>query len=323
MKNVHRLCLGLSLIAALAAAGCAHRAASHATPATAQGSASSAASAAPRITVYPASVGQWRDLGAENAPWLAGEMPVPVARAATRAVGLRDAEGRWLALVIVQAAPAQSAGCTALESLRVSGGASGRASKNCLRMRRDALFDHYLERQNPALWAWLGQRGLTPPPAAWVAARVPDGQQLLEVHALLEPSLLEAVTRSNDDFLNAGHAGVDWSRQLARAAQAAAASGALAVPPFPYAPAPRVTEPAPPPAEPARPAPEADAAQAPARKEEPAPGPQQAQQVIERKERIEAPRAAEPAQAEQVLPPKASKPPRRAKRKNAARRCNC
>ena len=112
-----------------------------------------------------------------------------------------------------------SAGCTALESLRVSGGASGRASKNCLRMRRDALFDHYLERQNPALWAWLGQRGLTPPPAAWVAARVPDGQQLLEVHALLEPSLLEAVTRSNDDFLNAGHAGVEWSRQLARAAQ--------------------------------------------------------------------------------------------------------
>ena len=216
MKHVHRLCLGLSLIAALAAAGCAHRAASHATPATAQGSASSAASAAPRITVYPASVGQWRDLGAENAPWLAGEMPVPVARAATRAVGLRDAEGRWLALVIVQAAPAQSAGCTALESLRVSGGASGRASKNCLRMRRDALFDHYLERQNPALWAWLGQRGLTPPPAAWVAARVPDGQQLLEVHALLEPSLLEAVTRSNDDFLNAGYAGVEWSRQLAR-----------------------------------------------------------------------------------------------------------
>lgn len=318
MKHVHRLCLGLSLIAALAAAGCAHRAASHVTPATAQGS----ASAAPRITVYPASVGQWRDLGAENAPWLAGEMPVPVARAATRAVGLRDAEGRWLALVIVQAAPAQSAGCTALESLRVSGGASGRASKNCLRMRRDALFDHYLERQNPALWAWLGQRGLTPPPAAWVAARVPDGQQLLEVHALLEPSLLEAVTRSNDDFLNAGHAGVEWSRQLARAAQAAAASGALAVPPFPYAPAPRVTEPAPPPAEPARPAPEADA-QAPAKKEEPAPEPQQAQQVIERKERIEAPRAAEPAQAEQVLPPKASKPPRRAKRKNAARRCNC
>ncbi|MFC2588861.1 MAG: hypothetical protein ACFNZS_02590, partial [Ottowia sp.] len=236
MKHVHRLCLGLSLIAALAAAGCAHRAASHATPATAQGSASSAASAAPRITVYPASVGQWRDLGAENAPWLAGEMPVPVARATTRAVGLRDAEGRWLALVIVQVAPAQSAGCTALESLRVPGGASGRAGKNCLRMRRDALFDHYLERQNPALWAWLGQRGLTPPPAAWVAARVPDGQQLLEVHALLEPSLLEAVTRSNDDFLNAGHAGVEWSRQLARAAQAAAASGALAVPPFPYAP---------------------------------------------------------------------------------------
>ena len=125
----------------------------------------------PRSTLFPyttlfrstASVGQWRDLGAENAPWLAGKMPVPVAHAATRAVRLRDAEGRWLALVIVQAAPAQSAGCTALESLRVSGGASGRASKNCLRMRRDALFDHYLERQNPALWAWLGQRGLTPP----------------------------------------------------------------------------------------------------------------------------------------------------------------
>ena len=290
----------LFLMAALtlAAAGCAHNHAQspHLAPAAPATPAApgALADAAPRITVYPSNLGQWRDLGVDSAPWLAGEMPVPVIRAATRAVGLRDAKGRWLAVLVAQAAPAQGAGCTALESLRVPNGRS-----SCLRMRRDALFDHYLQRQNPVLWDWLKQRGIARPPAAWVAARVPDGQRLLEVHALLEPSLLEAVTRSNDDFINAGHAGVQWARQLARAAQAAANGQALAVPPFPFAPAPQDAEPAEPPAEiipttanaaKARPAEAAKPAAKPAA-EAATPPATQAEQVFERKERITAPAA--------------------------------
>lgn len=239
MKHIRRLYMSLSFVAALAAAGCAHR-----PPPPAQQASGPVANGAPPVWVHPGSLGQWRDLGVTHAPWLAGEMPAPVARAATRAASLRDAHGRLLALVIMQTAPGQSADCRALDSLRVPDQA-GRPSPDCLRMRRDALFDHYLEHQNPLLWAWLGEQGLTPPPAAWVAVRAPGSQQLLEVHVLLEPALLEAVTRSNSDFLGAGHAGVHWARQLAQAARQAASGQPLLMPPFPYAPAAQKASPEP------------------------------------------------------------------------------
>ena len=245
-----------ALALTLAAAGCVHR------PPLAQ----AAPDEAPAILTYPVAIGQWRALGHAPAPWLAGEMPVPVASAPTRMVSLQKHDGRWLALLIVQTAPAQSAGCTALHSLHVphSGDRQG-----CLRMRRDALFDNYLPRQHAALWSWLQQRGIENPPAAWVAARVPDGQRLLEVHALLEPNLLEAVTRSNEDFLAAGKPGQDWANALARAARAAANGQALVLPPFPYTPA----SPGTPPEAPAKPIPvKAPPAEVP-------PPPSQAEQV--------------------------------------------
>ncbi|MGP1516576.1 MAG: hypothetical protein ACTTJV_03050 [Ottowia sp.] len=294
-----------ALALTLAAAGCVHR------PPLAQ----AAPDEAPAILTYPVAIGQWRALGHAPAPWLAGEMPVPVASAPTRMVGLQKPDGRWLALLIVQTAPAQSAGCTALHSLHVphSGDRQG-----CLRMRRDALFDNYLPRQHAALWSWLQQRGIENPPAAWVAARVPDGQRLLEVHALLEPNLLEAVTRSNEDFLAAGKPGQDWANALARAARAAANGQALVLPPFPYTPA----SPGTPPEAPAKPIPvKAPPAEVP-------PPPSQAEQVPPKAQAAEAPPPAPaaapsspPATEKAAVRPKPKAKP--AKKRARSRRCSC
>ncbi|RRD57838.1 hypothetical protein EII20_05000 [Comamonadaceae bacterium OH2545_COT-014] len=235
LAKLARLALAATLAAL--AAGCAAPAGTSAAagPAT-TATAAAPAPSAPLIHVPPVSIGTWYDLGHESLPWLAGDAPVPVsgATAPTRAVGLRRDDGHWLAIVAVQTAPAGSAACAAPTSLHVP--ASAEAASGCLRMRRDADFDHYLEKQNAVLWQWLQRRGLASTPRAWVAHRVPQGQRLLEVHALLDPALLEATTRSNDDFLAAGAPGLKWARQLARAAQAAADGAPLAVPALPFAP---------------------------------------------------------------------------------------
>ena len=230
-----------ALLAAAALTGCAtwkaapaEAEAAEATPqeqqaaAEAQAAAKAAAIAAavPPITVPPASVGDWYDLGVGLAPWLAGDASVPASQAPTRAVGLRRADGQWLALVVVQHALSGSAPCAEPTSLHVPG------SDGCLRLRRDADFDHYLQRQHAVLWQWLRQRNLDGLPRAWVAQRVPGS--LLEAHALIDPMLLEATTRTNEDFLNAGRPGQDWAQRFADAVQEAAGGAPLRVPPLPF-----------------------------------------------------------------------------------------
>ena len=59
-----------------------------------------AAAAAPLIQAPATSVGQWVDLGHVQAPWLAGDAPVPVSGpvAPTRVAGQRRDDGRWRGL---------------------------------------------------------------------------------------------------------------------------------------------------------------------------------------------------------------------------------
>ena len=206
---------------------------------------------APLITVPPASIGTWVDLGHVSAPWLAGDSPVPVTgpNAPTRVAGWRREDGRLLAIVIVQTAPSTGAQCPVAMHQEVVPGADGR----CLRMRRNADFDGWMVRQNSVLAEWLDSRGWTSVPRAWVAYRVPgEGGVALEAHALFDGSLIEPVTRNSTDFLAAGAPGTQWARQFAAAVRAAGTSGRLAVPQFPYgprvglAPAPAPTVAAPP-----------------------------------------------------------------------------
>ncbi len=195
--------------------------------AAAQAKIDAIAAAVPAICAPAASVGVWHDLGVGLAPWLAGDAPVPAAEAPTRAAGLRRTDGRWLAIIVVQSAPSGSAACAAPSSLHVPTKGSG-----CLRMRRDMDFDQYMQRQHAVLWQWLRRRNLEGLPRAWVAHREPGA--LLEAHALIDPMLLEAVTRSNEDFLRAGQPGLDWAQRFATAVRAAAGGEQLCVPPLPF-----------------------------------------------------------------------------------------
>ena len=202
---------------------------------------------APLITVPPASIGTWVDLGQSNAPWLAGDSPVPVTgpNAPTRVVGWRRDDGRWLAIVIVQTAPSApgAAHCPSAMHQEVVPGPDG----HCLRMRRDADFDGWMLRQNSVLYEWLDSRGWTSRPRAWVSYRVPtENGPALEAHALFDTALIEPVTRNPNDFLAAGAPGTQWARQFAAVTRAAAGSGRLAVPQFPYGPRVGLAPPPPP-----------------------------------------------------------------------------
>ncbi len=203
----------------------------------------SAVAAAPLIAVPPTSVGTWYDLGHVLAPWLAGDAPVPVSgpEAPTRLAGLRREDGRWLAIVIAQVAPAGGAPCPLPTSLHVVD--TGSTADGCLRLRRDADFDRWLEHQHSVLYQWLEGRGWASRPRAGISYHVPAAGRAIETHALLDPVLLEPTTRNNDDFLAGGQPGLQWARAFA-AATRAASGGLLNVPPFPFAP--QVGLPAPP-----------------------------------------------------------------------------
>ncbi|MFT3778854.1 MAG: hypothetical protein QM772_11370 [Ottowia sp.] len=203
-----------------------------------------AALSAPLIAPPPASVGTWVDLGHVLAPWLSGDAPVPVNGVAspTRVAGLRGSDGQWLAIVVAQVAPAGGAACPQPTSLSLDGG----VRDACLRLRRDADFDRWLEKQHPVLYRWVEERQWGGRPRAWVSYRAPaGGGQAIETHAFVNPALLEASTRNNADFLAAGQPGVAWAQRFAAATRAAGAGGALNVPPFPYGP-PAPLPPAPP-----------------------------------------------------------------------------
>jgi len=222
--------------------------------------ASSAATAepanlAPRIAVPNASIGQWYDLGEYQAPWLAGDGVVPVTgpNVPTHVVGwLREADpndksnsntnqDEWLAIVIVQVAPGAYAPCsTQTTSLDVLNAGDG-----CLRLRRDADFDHWMQAVQPVLYRWVDDHGWTTLPRAWASYRLPSAHgEAIEVHALFAPSLIEPTTRNTTDFITSGMPGQQWARQLATAVRAldGAANNVLAFPPFPFAPGPRVTQ---------------------------------------------------------------------------------
>ena len=188
------------------------------------------AASAPAILVPPSSIGAWIDLGAHLAPWLAGEGAAPASGASvpTRVAGLQRADGRWLALVVVQRVPGAGSACPPLGRHSVAG------ADGCLRMRRDADFDRWLQQQNPVLQRWIEQHDWSSRPRTWISDRASTSADALEAVALVDPALLEPTTRNNYDFLAAGQNGLGWARQFANATQATAGGQPLRVPPFPY-----------------------------------------------------------------------------------------
>ena len=215
---------------AAALAGCAAPGAMPTGPAPATDAGTSQGTRAPLITVPPTSIGTWIDLGAHLAPWLAGEGAAPASGASvpTRVAGLQREDGRWLALVVVQRVPGAGSACPPMGRHSVAG------ADGCLRMRRDADFDRWLQQQNPVLQRWIEQHDWNSRPRTWISDRASGSADALEAVALVEPALLEPATRNNNDFLAAGRNGLTWARQFASATQATAGGQPLRVPPFPY-----------------------------------------------------------------------------------------
>jgi hypothetical protein len=239
------LAAAAALTLALTLAGCASGPDSAPSSTAAAAPAAAVSGGAPRIAAPPTSVGTWQDLGYFLAPWMAGDAVVPVdgPGAPTRVAGLRREDGRWLAIVLVQTAPAGSAPCPAPNSLHVaeeSGGGS------CLRMRGDADFDGWLQQQHSVLYHWLEGRGWGARPRAWAGYRVNAGGRVIEAHALIDPTLLEPTTRNNIEFLAGGQPARQWARRFAAAARDSG-GGALNVPPLPFAPQVALAEPPAPP----------------------------------------------------------------------------
>lgn len=202
-------------------------------PATQTPDAVQARQAVPVILVPATSMGRWYDLGVELAPWLGGFGPVPSSsgQAPTRVVGLQNDDGRWLAVVVVQPARDGQVTCPDANGLRIDG---GEHADRCLQLRRDADFDHWLEQQHPVLFQWLADHDWSSRPRAWVGYRSSGGPSGLEVNVLLDPWLLEPVTRNTVDFLAAGEPGRLWAQDLARGVEAGRAA-AIKLPPFPFA----------------------------------------------------------------------------------------
>jgi hypothetical protein len=60
----------------------------------------------------------------------------------------------------------------------------------CLRMRRDADFDHWLQQQNPVLARWIDAHGWAARPRAWISDRATGSGDAVEAVALVNPALL-------------------------------------------------------------------------------------------------------------------------------------
>lgn len=196
--------------------------------------------AAPAILAPPSSVGQWYELQESLAPWLAGDAAVPAnippdAQVPTRVAVLQSPQSQqWLAVVIAQRGKGP-ARCQVLNSLKVNSYTTRRKDPDCLRMRRDADFDHWMRKQQSVLFDWLHDSGLDMKPRSWVAQRIVfDDQEVLEVHVLLSPALIEPVTRSNNAFLAAGEPGDLWALDFGRAVRRATTTRVVELPAFPF-----------------------------------------------------------------------------------------
>lgn len=224
------------LLAAVALAACTATAPPDASGGAADAPTVTTTAAVPAVAVPPSSSGTWIDLGSHQAPWLGGDSPAPRSGdgIATRVAGLQADDGRWLALIVTQHGPAMPSTCPGGQRFHTV----SNAGDGCLRLRRNADFDRWLQDQHPVLERWVEDHGWQARPRAWVAHRVGAGQGTLEAHALVHPALIEPTTRGNTDFLAGGQPGLRWAQEFAAATRAAARSGPagrLQVPPFPYA----------------------------------------------------------------------------------------
>ena len=200
----------------------------------------------PPKTEYPAGrarlvlpAGVWQDLGTSDQ-----------ARAAlqTRAVGLRGAQGEWLAVLRVQTNrtgalagfPLGPGDCPRQQNVLVTDpAASSPVRADCLRLKNWGTDAKWLEKNRPDLVQWLGNHQVVlKPPYTYLSYRyATQAGAWVAVDAVVDQRLLAPRARTNEEFLLAGLPAQQWSQDLAQAARLSVgmADGYLAVPPFPFA----------------------------------------------------------------------------------------
>lgn len=204
--------------------------------------------------------GEWVDLGASDQaltllPEVGATVPLQ-----TRTVGLRgpgaDANRPWLAVLQVQtnstnyprAETHWTDTCPEQKGVLVEDATAAKTSKgtltshvriDCLRFKRWASHDGWMEHNQPLLTQWLGSHQAAPSqPYSHLHYRyATQGGAYVDIQAVVDQRLLRPPTRNNHEFLAAGRPGQAWVHELALAGRQSTAQldGKLLVPAFPIA----------------------------------------------------------------------------------------
>lgn len=204
-------------------------------------------------------VGRYKLALPEAARWTeipVGEMfqaPLAVAGAPdamplrTRAWGLPAADGAWQAVAVLHVGDARRSTvtswahvCPQQRGVVVTDEAAGSATRiDCLRLRRWALVEDWLDRQRPDIAQWAKQQSvrLAGSPAMVSHMFTTANGEFLMLDLLVDQRLVRPDTRDNEAFLRAGIPAQEWSERVAQSVRVASGmmDGHLALPPFPFA----------------------------------------------------------------------------------------
>lgn len=201
--------------------------------------------------------GEWQDLGLSDQaltllPEVGATLPLQ-----TRTVGLRGPGDTWLALLRVQTnrtgqqmhwetrwtdtCPQQKdmlvEDATAVTTAK--GTLTSHVRVDCLRFKRFANNEGWMEQSQPVMAQWLSQHNAAPSlPYSHLHYRyATQGGAYVDIQAVVDQRLLRPPTHNNHEFLAAGRPGQAWVHALALAGRQSTAllDGMLAIPPFPIA----------------------------------------------------------------------------------------
>ena len=201
--------------------------------------------------------GEWVDLGASDQTLILLPEVGDTMQLQTRSLGLRGSDGAWLAVLKVQTnssnAPRTETRwtdtCPKQQGVLVEDATAAETAKtrltshvriDCLRFKRFANHEGWMEGNQPVLEMWLKHQNAAPSqPYSHLHYRyATQGGAYVDIQAVIDQRLLRPVTRNNHDFLAAGRPGQDWIHALAQAGRQSTAmlDGTLAIPPFPIFP---------------------------------------------------------------------------------------
>ena len=200
--------------------------------------------------------GEWVDLGASDQaltllPEVGATLPLQ-----TRSFGLRGPDKAWLAVMMVQTNSTNyprgetywTDSCPKQQGVLVEDATAAKTDKgtltshtriDCLRFKRLANHEGWMEKNQPMLAQWLSSHKAAPSlPYSHLHYRyATHGGAFVDIQAVVDQRLLRPPTHNNHEFLAAGRPGQAWTHALAQAGRQSTAllDGTLVIPAFPIA----------------------------------------------------------------------------------------